>query len=103
MKNSRRPSHEFTRRQFIQTSALAGAALLSPWSLAGQSPRTPRRAHRHRPGKTLGNTGIKLSRLGFGLGSNNGRTQLAGGKDAFVDLVHYAYDQGITYLDTAES
>ena len=101
MNNLRRPRHEITRRQFIQTSALAGAALLSPWSVgAAEAPATVRTATDQ---VTLGNTGIKLSRLGFGLGSNNGRTQLAGGKDAFVDLVHYAYDQGITYLDTAES
>ena len=104
MNNSRRPRHEFTRRQFIQTSALAGAALLSPWSMArlgaADAPATTRTAADQ---VTLGNTGIKLSRLGFGTGSNNGRTQTAQGKAAFVDLIHYAYDQGITYIDTAES
>jgi len=104
MKDSSRPRNEITRRQFIGTSALAGAALLSPWSLprsfAADAPATTRTATDQ---VTLGKTGIKLSRLGFGLGSNNGRIQLANGKDAFVDLVHYAYDNGITYLDTAES
>ena len=80
------------------------AALAGPWreisSFAADATPTVRTATDQ---VTLGNTGIKLSRVGFGLGSNNGRIQLAGGKDAFVDLVHYAYDQGITYLDTAES
>jgi predicted aldo/keto reductase-like oxidoreductase len=52
---------------------------------------------------TLGNTGIKLSRLGFGTGSNNGYIQTADGKSAFVDLIHYAYGRGITYIDTAEA
>jgi len=52
---------------------------------------------------TLGKTGIKLSRLGIGTGSDNGNIQTAGGKGAFVDLIHYAYDRGITYIDTAES
>ena len=104
MKDSHRPRREFTRRQFIQTSALAGAALLSPWSLGRSGAADASPVVRTATDQvTLGNTGIKLSRIGFGLGSNNGRTQLAGGKDAFVDLVHYAYDQGITYLDTAES
>ena len=104
MNDSNRPRNEITRRQFIQTSVLAGAALLSPWSLPRSIAADAAAATRTATDQvTLGNTGIKLSRLGFGLGSNNGRIQLAGGKDAFVDLVHYAYDQGITYLDTAES
>jgi predicted aldo/keto reductase-like oxidoreductase len=52
---------------------------------------------------TLGQTGIKLSRLGFGTGSNNGYIQTADGKSAFVNLIHYAYDHGITYIDTAQA
>jgi 1-deoxyxylulose-5-phosphate synthase len=95
-----------TRRQFIQTSTvLAGAAMITPWALAqaGAAADTPATVRTATDQVTLGKTGIKLSRLGFGLGSNNGRIQLANGKDAFVDLVHYAYDHGITYLDTAES
>ena len=52
---------------------------------------------------TLGKTGIKLSRLGIGTGSNSGRDQTALGKEGFTKLIHYAYDQGITYIDTAES
>ena len=46
---------------------------------------------------------MKLSRLGFGLGSNNGTIQLANGDEAFNKLVHYAYDQGITYFDTSKT
>ena len=63
-----------TRRQFIQTStALAGTALLSPWALtdaraAAETPVVRTAADQ----VTLGKTGIKLSRLGFGTGSNNG-------------------------------
>jgi len=95
-----------TRRQFIQTStALAGAAMFSPWALtdahaAAGAPATVRTATDQ---VTLGKTGLKLSRLGFGAGSNNGHIQLAQGKDAFVDLIHYAYDQGITFIDTAQA
>lgn len=93
-----------SRRQFIQTSALAGAALLAPraWSQTNAAAAAaPARTATDQV--TLGKTGIKLSRLGFGAGSNNGHIQLANGKDAFVDLIHYAYDRGITYIDTAES
>ncbi|MGA2853052.1 MAG: aldo/keto reductase [Verrucomicrobiota bacterium] len=90
-----------TRRQFIQTSAaLAGAALLSPWALAETKTPVVRTATDQ---VTLGKTGLKLSRLGFGAGSNNGHVQLADGKAAFVDLIHYAYDHGITFIDTAQA
>ena len=104
MKKSYRRPNGFSRRQFIQTSALAGAALVSPWSLAklgaADSPATVRTAVDQ---VTLGQTGIKLSRLGFGTGSNNGHDQTALGKEDFNKLIHYAYDQGITYFDTSQT
>lgn len=93
---------ECNRRQFIHTSAaIAGTALLSPWAVsqsfaAGETKRTAVDQ------VTLGKTGIKLSRLGMGTGSSNGHEQTAAGKQNFIDLVHYAYDHGITYIDTAE-
>jgi len=51
---------------------------------------------------TLGKTGIKLSRLGIGTGVNSGHDQVGAGKDAFIKMIHHAYDSGITYIDTAE-
>ncbi len=52
---------------------------------------------------TLGNTGIKLSRVGFGTGSNSGQVQHDLGQEQFNRLIHYAYDQGITYFDCAQA
>ena len=78
--------------------------MLSPWALsemkAGAAPALKRTAVDQ---VTLGNTGIKLSRLGFGTGSNNGREQTDLGREEFNKLIRYAYDQGITYIDTAQS
>jgi len=51
----------------------------------------------------LGRTGIRLSRLGMGTGSNSGNVQRALGQEGFNRLVRYAYDQGITHFDTAQS
>ena len=51
----------------------------------------------------LGNTGIKLSRLGMGTGSNSGQVQRDLGQEGFNSLVRYAYDQGITYFDCAQT
>ena len=90
-----------TRREFLQcTSALAGAALLSPRLLRGAEPARVRTAVDQVP---LGKTGLRLSRLGMGCGSHSGNVQKSLGQKAFNDLVRYAYDQGITYFDCAQS
>jgi predicted aldo/keto reductase-like oxidoreductase len=105
MKNSRHNRGGLSRRQFIQSStALAGAALLSPWSLVkSRAAATPVATRTAVDQVTLGKTGIKLSRLGFGTGSSSGHEQTALGKEGFNKLIHYAYDQGITYIDAAQA
>jgi len=52
---------------------------------------------------TLGKTGLKLSRLGIGTGTHGGRVQRSLGTEGFNRLIRYVYDQGITYIDTAEN
>lgn len=105
MKKRRGNAGDLNRRQFFKTStALAGTVLLSP--LAWGESSTATGASRKRTATdqvTLGNTGVKLSRLGIGTGSANGFTQTADGKQAFVSLIHYAYDRGITFIDTAQA
>ena len=105
MKNSHMKRHGLNRRQFIRTSAaLAGTALLSSWALPGVRAAIAQAGKRTAVDQvTLGKTGIKLSRLGFGTGSDNGHAQTALGRDGFTKLIHYAYDQGITYIDTAQA
>ena len=89
-----------TRRGFLKgTAALAGTVLLSSCSTGPLAKRTPTAVDQ----VTLGKTGLKLSRLGMGVGSNSGNVQRSLGADGFNRLVHYAYDQGITYIDTADS
>jgi predicted aldo/keto reductase-like oxidoreductase len=90
-----------TRREFIKgTAALAGTVLLSSCSTGPLAKKqTPTAVDQVR----LGKTGLKLSRLGIGAGSEGGSVQRGLGADGFDRLIHYAYDQGITYIDTAES
>jgi aryl-alcohol dehydrogenase-like predicted oxidoreductase len=89
-----------TRRQFLKgTAVLAGTALLSSCGTGPLAKRKPTAVDQ----VTLGKTGLKLSRLGIGTGSNSGSVQRALGADGFDRLIRYAYDQGITYIDTAES
>lgn len=89
-----------TRRKFLKgTAVMAGTALLSScssWPFAKRKLTATDQV-------TLGNTGLKMSRLGIGTGSKGGSIQRALGADGFNRLIHYAYDQGITYIDTAES
>lgn len=87
---------EITRRQFIaNTIALTGSSLITSCS----KKRTLSAADQ----VTLGRTGLKLSRLGIGTGTIGGSVQRELGSDGFNRLLRYAYDQGITYIDTAES
>lgn len=93
--------HQISRRQFIGTSAaFAGAAWCNPASLIAADAVTKRTAVDQ---VVLGKTGLKLSRLGMGTGTNSGNVQRALGREAFNRLVRYAYDQGITYFDCAQS
>jgi predicted aldo/keto reductase-like oxidoreductase len=88
-----------SRREFLQTSLTATSAMMLGC-------RAPGRAAAKRTAVdqvTLGQTGIKLSRLGMGTGSNSGQVQFDLGRDGFNSLVHYAYDQGITYFDCSQT
>ncbi|HEX9063084.1 MAG TPA: aldo/keto reductase [Clostridia bacterium] len=55
---------------------------------------------------SLGKSGIKVSKLGFGTGTHGisgASVQTNLGADKFVKLLRYAYDKGISYWDTADS
>jgi predicted aldo/keto reductase-like oxidoreductase len=93
-------NQHYTRRQFLERSATAATLLLAPGRLLAQSAPAKRSAADQ---VTLGQTGIKLSRLGFGTGSNSGQVQHDLGQEGFNSLIHYAYDQGITYFDCAQA
>ena len=52
---------------------------------------------------TLGRSSVKVTRLALGTGSISGNVQQRIGQEAFTSLVHYAYDRGIRFFETAES
>jgi len=103
MKHTHRPGNSISRRQFIQTSTIAGAALL------GAVPAFRALADSAAPVRTavdqvpLGKTGLQICRLGIGTGTDGGRAHRALGQPGFNDLIHYAYDHGITYIDAAQA
>ncbi len=92
---------QISRRQFIRnTAALAGGVFLSSCVSRDTGKKSPPTAIDQ---VALGKTGLKLSRLGLGAGSIGGSIQRNLGTEKFNQLVRYAYDRGITYIDTADN
>ena len=95
-------TRSFSRRQFLKSSVtVTGALLLSRGALTLAGTAAAKRTAVDQ--MTLGRTGIKLSRLGMGTGTNSGQLQVDLGREGFNSLVKYAYDRGITYFDCAQS
>jgi predicted aldo/keto reductase-like oxidoreductase len=94
---------DLTRRGFLGYSAAAVSALA-----VGPSTGTAGAARRLTSGSdqvTLGKSGVKTSLVGMGTGSvgvKRSSNQVKLGETAFTKLVRHAYDQGITYFDTAD-
>jgi len=88
---------ELTRRSFLKTGVAAGALAGSgSVQLAAERPKAT-------DWVTLGRSGVKVTRLAFGMGSYNGHVQQQLGQDGLTRLVRYAYDRGIRFFEVAES
>jgi 1-deoxyxylulose-5-phosphate synthase len=86
----------YSRRDFLKTGIVAGTvASVAPPLLAEKRTATDK--------VTLGKSGIQVTRLAFGTGSNNGHVQYSLGQKDFSKLVAYAYERGIRFFETAES
>ena len=87
----------YSRRDFVKTTLAAGALATTgtlPLLAAGAKATDT---------VTLGKSGVQVTRLAFGTGSNNGAVQRNLGQDQFSALVRHAYDRGIRFFETAES
>ncbi len=91
--------NKITRRQFVKGAATVAGIALASRATAFSAPAGKTAVDQ----VTLGRTGIKLSRLGFGCGTRSGTVQRGLGHEKFNDLVRYAYERGITYFDTGDS
>jgi len=87
------------RRDFVRT-AIGATGVLAAGSLA-----VPARAARKSATDwvTLGNSGVKVTRLAFGTGTFGGRVQRELGQEEFTRLVRHAHDRGIRFFETADN
>lgn len=84
-----------TRREFLRTGVAAGAVAASLPLYASTRTATDT--------VTLGKSGVRVTRLAFGTGTNNGAVQAALGQKEFSRVIAYAYERGIRFFETAES
>jgi 1-deoxyxylulose-5-phosphate synthase len=89
---------QVSRRRFIRDSVVAvgAAAAFSQGLRAAPSARTAT------DWVTLGESDVKVTRLGIGTGSRGGRIQREMGQQEFTRLVRHAYDRGVRFFDTAD-
>jgi len=86
----------YSRRDFLKTGVAAGAAASIGTPLLAEKRTALDKV-------TLGKSGIQVTRLAFGTGSNNGHVQASLGQKEFSRLVAYAYERGIRFFETAEA
>jgi predicted aldo/keto reductase-like oxidoreductase len=88
-----------TRRAFLKTTVTAGVVAGSAgFVLPAQTARKSATDW-----VTLGNSGIKVTRLAFGTGTFGGRVQRELGQEQFTRLVRHAYDRGIRFFESADA
>jgi 1-deoxyxylulose-5-phosphate synthase len=87
----------YSRRQFIKTGLAAGALATTGSLQLKAAPQTATDM------VTLGNSGVKVTRLAFGTGTMSGQVQRDLGQEQFTRLVRYAHERGIRFFETAES
>jgi aldo/keto reductase family protein len=90
--------HQPSRRDFLKGAV---AATIAARSGLAAPPKVNKRSATD--WVTLGNSGVKVTRLAFGTGTHGGRVQRELGQEPFTRLVRHAYDRGIRFFETANS
>ncbi len=85
------------RRHFLQTTLGTAGVLAAGGRLWGARTATATDL------VYLGPDKVKLSRLAIGTGTKGGRPQRELGIQGLADVLHFGYDQGVFFWDTADS
>ncbi len=89
------------RRQFLgQSAAVLGAIATASTPFASETSAGKRSCTDK---VVLGRSGVKVTRLGCGTGTNGGAIQRELGQKEFTRMIRHAYDNGIRFFDTADS
>lgn len=86
--------HRQSRRDFLVTAASGVLATTAPAFAAKRSATDL---------VSLGNSGVKVTRLALGTGTFSGRVQRELGQAGFTRLVRHAYASGIRFFETADA
>jgi 1-deoxyxylulose-5-phosphate synthase len=86
----------YSRRDFLKTTIAAGTIASVGTPLIAEKRTAVDKV-------TLGKSGLQVTRLAFGTGSNNGHVQASLGQEEFSKLIAHAYERGIRFFETAES
>jgi 1-deoxyxylulose-5-phosphate synthase len=89
----------YSRRNFIKTTVAVGAVAATAPTL--HSAKAAKQTATDKV--TLGRSGVTVTRLAFGTGTDNGYVQASLGQKEFNRLIAYAYDHGIRFFETAEA
>lgn len=87
----------YSRRDFLKTGIAAGTVA----TVGAHALHAERRTAFDKV--TLGKSGLQVTRLAFGTGSNNGHVQASIGQQEFNKLIAYAHERGIRFFETAEA
>lgn len=87
----------YSRRDFLKTGIAAGTVA----TVGAHTLQAERRTAFDKV--TLGKSGLQVTRLAFGTGSNNGHVQASIGQQEFNKLIAYAHERGIRFFETAEA
>jgi predicted aldo/keto reductase-like oxidoreductase len=90
---------KITRREFVQTTAVATASVALVPTAGCTGPASPYDAKGF-PTVMLGSTGVRVPKMGFGCGS---RWMGVSDDDKALEILEVALDQGLYYWDTASS
>ena len=88
---------ERSRRDFLKGTLAAGVVAGHPRWVGAATKRSAT------DWVTLGDSGVKVTRLAFGTGSYGGKVQRELGQEGFTRLVRHAYDRGIRFFESADA
>ncbi len=92
---------KLNRRDFLRSGVAAASIAAGVPAVWSAEPSQKKRAATD--WVALGKSGVKVTRLGLGTGTNGGEVQRNLGQKEFTRLVRHAYERGVRFFDTADN